>query len=334
MFGSLFKKGPEQLVRKAETYLSQGRFADARIAFQEALEKLGPDAPETAAVRRGIAAAGNSLALMNIEEAEHALKTDGREKAKEHLELAIRLAEDVTIREKAEIILNSSTSQAEPARPKIVTHSCGSCVSHGTETPDSTGSEVHDLSTREQFELAVNTLPGDLPQRYLGMGEKFASGYLKSLDDDPQEALSVYQELLNTGENDILLYECAILHHRQGDNATAEHMLLNALRLNPANPLCRMTLVELLAETERYSEAASELEKMIEQNILPEQARLFLADIRQATGDVAAAVELYSQMLSTPLGKAAAERLVPLLHQSGRTEEAKALVKRFLKGCC
>lgn len=334
MFGSLFRKSPEQLVKKAESYLSQRRFAEARIAFQEALEKLGPDATKAAAVRKGIAEAGNSLALMNVEEAEHALNMGGMDKAREHLELAIKLAEDVTIREKAEIILNSSIMQSEPAQPKSVSHACGSCGSHGAETHVSSESEAHGLSLREQFELAVHTLPGDLPRRYLGMGEKFASAYLKSLDDDAKGALSVYQELLQNGENDILLYECAVLHHRQGDNPMAERLLLDALRLNPSNHLCRMTLVELLAETGRYSEAASELEKMIEQNIQREQAILFLADIRQATGDVAAAMDLYSQMLSTPLGKAAAERLVPLLDQSGRTVEAKALAKRFLKGCC
>ncbi|MBI1922443.1 MAG: tetratricopeptide repeat protein [Geobacter sp.] len=334
MFGSLFKKGPEQLVKKAESYLSQGRFAEARIAFLDALEKLGPDAPEAASVRKGIADAGNSLALMNIDEAEHVLNVGGMDKAREHLELAIKLAEDVTIREKAEITLNSSFFQSEPAQAKIVSHACSSCGPHGAETHVSSESEAHELSLREQFELAVHTLPGDLPRRYLGMGEKFASGYLKSMDDDADGALSIYHELLQNGENDILLYECAVLHHRQGDNPKAEQMLLNALGLNPSNPLCRMTLVEFLAETGRYSEAASELEKMIEQDIQREQARLFLADIRQATGDITAAIDLYSQMLSTPLGKAAAERLVPLLDQSGRTGEAKALAKHFLKGCC
>lgn len=334
MFGGLFKKSPEQLIKKGESYLAAKRFAEARTTFQEALEKLAPDAPEIHAVRGGIAEAGDNLALMNIEEAGLAVNIGESIKAREHLRLARELAEDVTIREKAEIILNSLGNEAEPAGGKKASHGCGACVSHGGETHDSIESGDHALSPGERFELAVHTLPGDLPRRYLELGEEFAFGYLKSLDGDDIAAMSILRELLKKGESDILIYECALVHHRQGDEAESERLLRQALRLNPANPLCRMTLVELLAQSGRFPEAIGELEKMIEQDIMLEQARLFLADMRQATGDIAAAIDLYSQMLPTPLGKAAAERLVPLLQETGRTEDAKALAKRFLKGCC
>jgi hypothetical protein len=39
-------------------------------------------------------------------------------------------------------------------------------------------------------------------------------------------------------------------------------------------------------------------------------------------------------LLSTPLAKEAAKRLVPYLQKQGMDKEAKHLAKQHLKGCC
>ncbi len=77
------------------------------------------------------------------------------------------------------------------------------------------------------------------------------------------------------------------------------------------------------------------LERMIANGVMPDQALLMQGDLYSFLQDEPNAVECYSKLLASPkFAREAAERLVPILENQGRTQEAAYLVKRFAKGCC
>jgi hypothetical protein len=62
---------------------------------------------------------------------------------------------------------------------------------------------------------------------------------------------------------------------------------------------------------------------------------LLLGEVYLLLEDETRAVEIYSQVMSSPKhAREAAEKLIPLLERQGRPEEAAYLAKKFMKGCC
>jgi len=340
-FSRFFSKDCSQLKAKGDRLFAADHFAEARHLYLEALEKsgtAGAQSEEELYLRSQISRAANRLAELNIAEAEAAMRSGNAAKGAEHLRLSLELADDVSIREKAAALLETSVNvnQNDKAEDKShKSHGCSSCSSAA-----STGTELHEptaehLSAAEQFQLLVNTLPGDLTQRYCQLGEKFASAYLLSHTDNAGGALALMKELLSSDENDIILYEIALLYFRGGDAAACEKFLKRALDVNSTNPLCYLGLSQLYIDGARYSEAADILATMLEREILPEQATVMLGDVHTLQGNSAQAIEIFTAALNSPaLMKVAAERLVNILATQGREEEAAYLAKNYLKGCC
>jgi len=338
IFKRMFGRDCRYYMKKGAIALQAERYAEARDAFAEALAKLDGTAPEAAAleleIRAKTAVAGNRLAALNIEEARYLMSCGEWAKAAEHLDLAVALAEDGTIREMAEQLhadLGSKQPEMEPSQTK---NACANCIPGGAESAENNEVADDQLSAADRFHLLVQPLPGNLAERYEHLGEKFATGYLLANSGENDTALALFTELQGAGENDILLYEIALLRHRGGDLAACEELLRRALVLNRANPLCHVALVHLLTETGRFEEAGKLLEAMIAQEILPDQARMMLGDVYLEMGDELKAVATYSELLQSPFGREAAGKLIPLLEKCGRSEEAAYLHKRFMKGCC
>jgi len=334
-----FSKDYNHFLKKGDKYLADERFADARNAYGDALEKLEAsgeaDISRIEAVRRKIALTGNMLGRMNLVEAEHALSGGDGKKAEEHLRIILELADDETLRENAERLLAGPGFEAPDAAPVKAVTNCAGCVG---EEVASGNDDLHvtddSISREDRLALYFQTLPGDLPERYAAMGEEFGRGCLLNLEGDEEGALGVFEELSADTENDILCYEKAILYFHSGDTGTCEQLLLKALDLNPVNPLSNIGLVQLYTEIGRAPEALKVLERMIASDVVPEQARLMQGDVYTLLQDEANAVESYSQLLTSPrLAKEAAERIVPLLVSQGRSEEAAYLVKKFTKSC-
>ncbi len=340
-FKKLFGKDSGYFLEKGKKCMGEERYADARHFFHEALEQLGREGNDSGAVKAEIDTylheTGNRLGLLNIAEAEHAAARGDSAKAEEHLQLALEFAEDRSVREKAESLLGSLTHAAAPVRPvqSPSHHSCSGCGTHSVAAAEDVHSSDDHLSEQERFELLVHPRPGDLPQRYAALGEKVVRGYLLAQDGKAYEGGKIFQELLSGGENDILLYEIALINHRNGHLVESEKQLRHAMAVNGANPLCYLALVQLLADSGRLEECIPLLEQMIDHNMLIEQAMIYLGDIYQGLGREDDAMKTYSEALNHPsAAKGAAERLVAILQQQDRLEEAAFLAKRYLKGCC
>jgi tetratricopeptide (TPR) repeat protein len=334
-----FKKDFHYFMDKGDKYFADERFADARHAFQEALQKATEGAPGGADARPGIirklGVTGDKLGLMNLAEAEYALALGDSAKADEHLSLVLEFSVDTNIRVMAEKLVGALTRDEVPTNSPYVTHNCSGCsTENAADTAISHGSGEY-LSSPERFELFIQTLPEGLAERYSALGEQFAKGYLLVHDGQEQAGTVIFQELLDEDESDILLYELALIQFRNGNAADCETMLRRAIVVNDANPLCYLGLVQLLADTGRFADTLPLLNYMIEHTYLIEQALIFLGDVYQKMGDEEKAMEGYSRAIGYPAAeKAAAERLVPLLQKLGRQDEAVFLVKKYLKGCC
>jgi tetratricopeptide (TPR) repeat protein len=340
-FSRFFTKDASQLKAKADKLFAADHFADARHLYIEALEKLdsGGDQPEERVyLSTQISRAANSLARLNIAEAEAAIRSGNLKKGAEHLQLSLELADDVSIREMAETILESSViinqnSPAEVAPHK--SHGCASCSSAASACSEIQEPTAEHLNADEQFQLLISTLPGDLPQRYRQLGEKFALAYLLAHEEKAAESLAILKELLSSGENDIILYEAALLYFRNGDGVTCEKLLQRALQINDANPVCYLGLAQLYIDSARYDEAATVIGTMLERDILVDQALVMLGDVRTLQNDFDEAIRIFTSALDSPvLKKIAAERLVRILATLGRDDEAAYLAKTYLKGCC
>jgi len=340
-FKKFFSKSFDQMLVKGDSLFKDGHYADARQYFLDALEKIQDSANEEqdrSQINTMIAKCGDILAEMNICEAEAAIRSGNSQKAAEYLEHSLELADDLTIRGKTEKLIFSLTqlsatvnNELEPAEKKA----CSSCSTSHQYTPANSDISPDHLHSHEQYQLFINTLPGDLPQRYASLGEEFAEAYMLAHSDKISEALNKFRQLLSTDDNDIILYETAILEYKEGRNDVCESLLRKAIRFNADNPVCNLSLAQLFIDSGRLDEAVALLKSMMDRMILYDQSLVMLADIYAVKGDQESAINLLSSGLLIPaLKKASAEKLVSILAFQGRDEEAAYLVKTYLKGCC
>jgi tetratricopeptide (TPR) repeat protein len=315
------------------------RYADARDSFSEALQKLemseAPDASVQAMIREKFAETGNRLGWINLAEAESAISRGNPEKAGEHLRVVMELAEDTELRNKAESYFEKMDSDYSPAPIADDIHPCSSCADVSSQSEQGNYGMEGMLAEEDRFELYIHTLPGNLPERYKSMGEKFSHGYLLNRDGQGEAALKIFAELSSEEENDIIDYETALICYNNGDLDNCERLLRRAIESNDLNPLCYLALVQLLGETGRIRETLPLLQHMINIELIPEQAGILLGDANILLEDVNSALDCYSRVLSSPgYAKEAAMKLIPLLEKLGRQEEAAYLTKKFNKGCC
>lgn len=359
LFGLFSKKDHRHYQNQAAKHLAADRFADARIDFLEALRLCPADAEkEKVEIQQGLDHAGNRLGEMNLQEGEHSLRAGELQKAYDHFVLAADLAVDISIKSRAEAGLASVQQPAAPA-PEGQAHqhkhkhehkhkqaepsggykqhgggSCTSCGTHGHSAPAPDVTDT-DLSEEDQFHLMVAPLPGDLPARYAALGPKFAKAYMLIHDGNDRDAFPILQEMLLSGENDIVFYEVALIMFRAGQIHESENLLKRAVSLNPTNAVCYLALVQLLAGAGRYPEAIATLERMVELDLLADQAQFMMGELYEMSGDENRAFEIWSKVLEMPaVAKSAAERLVPILQRQGRMDDVKYLTKKYLKGCC
>jgi tetratricopeptide (TPR) repeat protein len=338
----LFSKSPEQLRAKADQLLAGGRYAEARALYEDVLEALPEDEVnrgERAFLVERIAETGNLLGKLNLDEADAAMRNGNHAKMEEHLRLALALADDVAVREKAESMLTREQADVpapQPASTHSGHHNCSGCSPSHHPAEQALFDHVDgEVSQEEQFQLLIATLPQPLPQRYALMGEKFAYAYLLAHAERLEEARLVFEELAAVEDNDILLCEYALTLFRLGDPSRCETVLKRAIDLNNDNPLCHLSLAQLYIAYQHYDVAIAQLKRMLEHQLLPEQSLLMLGDVYLLHGDAESGLDTYAKAMEVPaLRKATAERLVPLLHERGRSDEAAFLVKTYLKGCC
>jgi predicted negative regulator of RcsB-dependent stress response len=342
-FKKMFAKNPEDFLAKGDRLLQDECFFEARSAFEEAFElldrkKTDRDEAQVLRCHSQIAMANTGLAGLNVREAEFFITAGATVKAAEHLELAISLTEDPLIKKEAARLLakldklsqHQEQVKSAPA-PKSGCNSCSSGAAHApAAAPIEPGMEMSDS---DHFDLLTRQLPGNLDNRYANLGEKFIEAYLAISRDEHQLALTLLEAWFDGKDRDIFCYEKAMVLYRLGKMSDAERYLKEAISENNANPLPHLGLSLLLLERERFPEAATQLDSMIDSGILAEQATLLKGNAYSRTGDSEGAMNCYAALLTTSLARPAAENLHQLLLECGRETDAAAVFKKYLKGC-
>jgi pentatricopeptide repeat protein len=335
------KKGYREYEAKGDTYLRQERYADARIEYESALERLGVEAnaddPDALSrIGEKMQETGLALARLNIDEARTAFAAGNDERGNEFLELAARFSQHPEIRRQIAEIMKSS-----PSRPSGSASGTGrggvSTGGKGGVEPVDSSNDTHPLPDDDiRYELYVSPLPGDLPERYRAKGKDFAEACLLAHDGRRREAFPRFERLYRDEPCDIVLYEMALITAQEGDPAATERLLSNAVSIRPDNPLALLSLVQLYMAQKRFVEARELLDGMRERGVLGNQVLLLLGDNAQALGNMTEAESFYLQALNDKaLATAAAERLVPIMEATGRHRERDFLVKKHCgKGCC
>ena len=333
---------PAPISTRVTVSLAEGRYAEARLCYGDALDRLGAD---DASLRDEITArqgeAGDALAVVNLEEAERCLNDGDAVKAHDHLELAREFAVAPEVADRVALLSRrlaaTATTTPSPDSPENdASCACagGSCTPADALFETQPAASDGHLSPEERFELMTAALPEDLPRRYRALGARFAEAYLLSHDGDDEAAARILASITIPASQDIILYERALIRHRQGDQRECESLLRQAFRTNDRNPLCYLALVDLYVGSERPEEALALLDTMIAMELLPAQAIMVKGDIQEHLGLDEKALDSYAVLLESPYKKDAATKIIPILEKLGRGDEARQIFTRYVKGCC
>ena len=289
-FSKFFQKDHRHYLTQAGKHLAAERYADARVDFQEALKRCPAEAAEDGAeIRSGLNRAGNGLGHLNLHEGERSLVAGDLAKALDHFTLAGELAVDEDIRAKALSGLDrlAKPQPAAAPRPAPKAHgggSCASCQDAGGHRQAEEEPSGENLSDEDRFFLMVQPL-GELAGRYSALGEEFARAYLLIHDGNDAEALPILQKMLLSGDNDIVIYEVALIMYRLRRVHECEALLNRSLQIDPANSMSYLALVHLMAEDRRFPEAIATVERMMELGVLADQGQFMLGELHELAGD-------------------------------------------------
>jgi len=335
-FKKLFNRSPEDHLAKGDWYLAAHSYYEARSAFEAGLQACQGQTGHAALaglLESRISEAKRSMAGLNLQEAEHALRQGLVDKAMEHLVLAKTLTDDGAIREKAEQLLaglEEKTNNTEPLAPAASCSSCSHSAGDDRELPPETSA---DLPLSEHYDLLIHQLPEEMYGRYSALGEDFAYMFIAASLDNHQEALELLEQWFKGSDRDIYCYEKGKILHRLGRIKESETCLRDSIGANSHNPLPHLGLALLLIDDQRLDEAARQLDAMISADIFTGQALMMRGEVFQMAGDTDAAIQLYGSLLESPLARAAAEKLHELLLEGGRQQEAAHIYKRYLGKC-
>lgn len=333
----LFVRRPEEYLEKGDGLLSSNSYYEAREAYENGLRACGnnPELGDLAGQLTGrIQDANSGLAALNIAEAEHAITRGIPDKAVEHLELAISLTGDASIREKAEVLLAGLENNSNDTEVLAPSHGCSSCALPTSPQQDFSSPANSSLPPLEYYELLILQLPEELHETYASLGEDFASMYIAASQDNHLEALDLLERWFDGSHRDIYCYEKGKILHRLGRIDEAESLLRDSIRVNAGNPLPHLGLALLLIDEGRLDEAHQQLTGMIEKDIFTGQALLMLGEVYQLGGNHEAAINQYAALIDTPLGRAAAEKLYEILLECGRDADAAHIHKKYLAKNC
>ena len=333
----LFSKSPSDLLTKGDKYMESDSFFDARTCYEDG-SKLCSDEDDGMSLKNifseRIDTANRKLAERNLHEAECAYSRGDTGKAIDHLELVKTLTYDRVLREKAEILLLNFSQPDDEHVVQVSASSCASCAgSSGFEHADDVTYDGS-LPLLEYYELLIQQLPAEQYLRYADLGEKFACAYIAASRDEHNEALSGFENCIETIPPDIYWYEKGKVLHRLGNDTESEQHLRKAIQLNCSNSLAWISLALLLRENNNFQDALTIIESMIAEHIMPEQALLLRADILEAVGDREGAVNQCLELLQTPYARAAAEKLYVNLMEIGRPDDATVIFKKYLNKSC
>lgn len=254
LFGS---RSPIDGVRKAVTRSS---WSEA-IARAEEINRAPLLAEEEEELDRLLVQAGDALAHLNLAEADACLRSGDKQRAQEHLELAIRHGRSQAMLDRAQALASSSVIRetGSTLAPQEENGPCtsGCCPPAGTTlSVGNTG----DFDTATRLELLLSAYPDEILPRYLALNEQMATVVLAAHEDDQNNALQQFDSISEQDRDDLYWFERGLLLLRNGRTQEARQDLERVLAAEPSHRMARENLVDLLLGTGDLDAALSHLE--------------------------------------------------------------------------
>ena len=186
-------------VRKA---VKQQCWADA-LSLGEEIPKDGLEAGQRNELEELLLRAGDGLSNLNLQEGEAFLRAGDREKAQEHLALALDQACSQEMKDQVQHLLSRSQEHAEMgAKVKVPSaNSCGCSTGCSSAHPGegaeafSSMSPTETLEKEDRLELILAGYPADLATAYQNMDEMLQDAFLKAHDEQHEEALQAFSKI-------------------------------------------------------------------------------------------------------------------------------------------
>lgn len=275
-WGKIFGGGSS--LEELKNAIDQQRFADARMLAEELAGK-DLSAAEQAEVAALAVIAGDSLARLNLEEAQGLLRSNKYAQAREYLDLAKELVCSSELRQEIEAaaapqprvmdpVITAETEPAAPATP--VTVAAVTSIS---------------VDDEEQLQLIMTSYPEDLRGRYLDKGALFKRAFLLTHAGEDEAALAAWQQLAAADHDDLYWFELGALQGRGGELAAARQALEQAVSINPELFLAVEALVMVLMTQKAYAEAEQLLIKLLENGVNPRFCHAQLTSLFARQGD-------------------------------------------------
>ncbi len=330
LFGS---KDPIEQLRRA---VQQKRWADA-LVYADALRPDQLSAEAEAERQVLLAAAGDALATLNIEEAEACQRTGDLARAAEHFQLAERQARSPELHQRIAASRSRTATTGISGVPKQApAHDCHTSCSSGCTPGDATkpgDSFGADLDAQTRWELLLATFPPALAERYNSAPSLFQQAVLAAYEGETEAALAHFERISSSDRDDLFFFERGSMLAQTEDKAGARRDFARALEIAPGNFAALDALTTLEMENGWESAAEKRLEALVSGGKAPLLCMEKLALLKLHKGEREKGVQLAELALNH--GSREPQLILTtanLLEEAGNLADAEAVLGRLEGG--
>ena len=282
--------------------------------------------------------AGDRLAELNLFEGEGEVRNGRLVRAREHFQLACQQARSPELQQRAEasMVQLDLGGGANPGKDSVgAAASCVDCGPAASPGGVMAGWQDDDLDDDSRFEVLLATLPEKQAERYLETGPAFRRAWLASQGDDPQRALTLFEEVPESERDSLYYSERGNLKGRCGEFEDAHADLSRALHDEPGLFVALSGMVELLAAGGHLEAVEQLLRKTLTEGRFQGYCWANLAQLHAQRGEDDQALDLASRALGTGrVDQASVLLCARILEDKERFPEAEAMLAKLPAGGC
>lgn len=323
---------PEKYEKRADAFVINGSYGQAKLEYEKALGKLERQAHRTPGYRGHIQEklrrCKESLAREHRREAQALVEAGCGDEARELFDLALELTEDARLAADVTNLLASIPAPRE--QPEAYEY----FVPASPEESEPKAGPAD--SDEEYFEALCNSLEDDEREVYHTYPDTFKAGFVALNRGDFDTAVTLLAEAAEAypfGANYITL-ELATAHLNRGENETARTLLESFRQEYPDSLKAYYLICEILWETGAFDEARQLLADCPSTlaELLP--VKMLVGETFTRSKQFAQAADLYQSLLSVhgwdPL---VAQALAGTYEAQGRNELARDLYGEIIGAC-
>lgn len=169
----------EELRARGDALFERQEYGNAKLAYERALDRLGRDSDRREALEARVVACCDGIAEQRIAEGDRQREAGHLDLAQAEYEGAVEVARD--------------TGLLDRARSRLDDLERSDAVTQAAAPPEA-------LSDEERLAVVAGSWEGDQADEYEALGEALDRGLLAMMDERPEEARAILEELLEKSE--------------------------------------------------------------------------------------------------------------------------------------